>query len=186
MTVLRLEPVAGRGIDLALAAVDAATLVRTQQACLVEVEHDQMERLVRALAFRGIRAEPAAEAPPPRSHPAIGLDLAPLPAGLLDVDVVRIRRLALGDATREIMRRRLAALRPPSPAAQRICRAVLRGEDALFAWERRAWAARPALRDARAWRSLRPVVFDRAALERATFAGRARASDGALASWLFG
>jgi hypothetical protein len=97
-----------------------------------------------------------------------------------------VRRLHLGEATAQILRRRLAAFRAPSPAAQRRCRGLLTGEDALFAWERRAWVDRARLRALRSRSSLRPVVFDRGALERDERRGRSFASDGALAAWAFG
>jgi hypothetical protein len=73
----------------------------------------------------------------------------------------------------------------PREAAREHARGLLRGDDALLAWGRQAWAARDALRTRVARRSLRPVIFDRSAIERTDLDGRTLASAGALTRWLF-
>lgn len=186
MTVLRLIPVGGSAIDRAIASVGSATLCRRPDGAFVDVPLADVGPLVRILAFAGVRAEPCAAeliAAPKGTFPAVGVDLAPLPSGLGAVDVLRVRRLGLGAATGEIMRRRLGGLIGPGDDARARCRAVLRGTDAVMAWGRAAWAPRSALRRARP--SLRPVVFDRDAVGRADLGGRAYASDGAISRWLF-
>jgi len=184
VTLFRLLPIAPGGVDHALAVAPTVTLTRQGGVLYADVVEGDAAGLIRALAFAGVAATVCAADPVgPRAVPAIGRDLAPLPAGLVDVDSVRVRRLALGEATREILRRRWAALRGPSSAARERCRAVLRGEDAVFAWERRAWGPRERLRDPRTRASLRPIVFDREALVRAS-EGRTYASEGAIGRWL--
>lgn len=188
MSVLRLAPLGGTTVGPALAAVGSAALARRGGTAYVEVPVADVPRLVRALAYGGIAAEhcDADLAAPVGLIAAVGLDLDPLPAELVAFDSVRVRRLPLGAAVREILRRRYAGLLPASVSARGRCRALLRGESAMLAWERRAWASRSALRAAPASRSLRPVVFDRAALERTDLAGRTSSADADLAHWLFG
>lgn len=195
MTVLRLAPSAGRlraealpGIASALAVVDTSVLARLRGAAFAEVPVALVPRLIRALAFAGIAAEPcdADLAPPAGLFVARGMDLSPLPVGLIDLDLVRLRRIPLGLATREVLRRRFAGLLPAGPTARLRCRTLLRGEHVLFAWGRHAWASRAALRSGRARSSLRPVVFDRDAVTRAELDGRTSTRDDDLARWLFG
>lgn len=197
MIALRLDLVAmtpsGRAapaapLDRALALVDDVTLVRSAEGCTVQVRAADAAVLIRALAFAGIAARASGvDVSVPTGHvPAVGADLAPVPIDLLGCDVVRVRRLTIGEATAEVLRRRFAALRDPSPAARERCRRLLRGEDALLAWDRRAWLPRAALRSARSRSCLRPVVFDRDAIERDDRPGRSFASQGALAAWAFG
>lgn len=187
MTVLRLEPLGGSHVDRALAAVGSATLTRREDGAFVEVAVADVARLVRALAFAGVAASACdADLAAPRGLvPAVGRDLAPLARPLAGTDIVRVRRLTLGEATREVLRRRLGGLLPaPAPARDR-ARALLRGEDVLLAWTRRAWLTRGVLRAGPVRRSLRPIVFDREALERPDPGGRTFASSGALQRWLF-
>lgn len=187
MTVLRLEPLQGSGIDAAIAAVEAATLTRRADGSYVEVPIADVPAIVRALAFAGVHASPcdADLAVPTALLPAVGHDLTPVSGPLIAVDVLRVRRVSLGQATREVLRRRFAWLRSPSAAARKRCRALLRGDDAVLAWDRRAWATRSALRDRRARMTLRPVVFDRSVLDGGELLGRTFASEGALARWMF-
>lgn len=188
MTVLQLVPVRGRSIGPALATVGSATLTRRSEGAYVDVAMSAVRPLVRALAFAGIDAQCCEPdlAPAPALLPARGLDLAPLAPGLVDVDVVRIERIPLGTATREVLVRRLGGLLPPAPPARARCHLLLRGDQVLFAWGRRAWGTRQALRSARARRSLRPIVFDREALARSDLAGRISSDADDLAHWLFG
>lgn len=188
MTVLRLVPASvTTAIGPALATVESALLARRDGAAYVEVPVAVVPRLARALAFAGIRAEPcdADLTAPSGLIPAVGMDLSPVPAGLVALDVVRIRRIPLGCATREILRRRFAGLLPAAAEARVRCRALLRGDDVTLAWGRQAWASRAALRSASARRTLRPVVFDRDAIGRAELDGRASSRDEAIARWLF-
>jgi hypothetical protein len=187
VTVLRLSPAAGADLDRALAVVEGAMLVRRDDRVFIEVPVADVARLVRALAFAGIAAAPCdADLSAPRAlRPAVGYDLAPLVAGAVACDIVRVRRLTLGEATRELLRRRFGGLAAPTEAARRRARAVLRGEDVLLAWARQGWATADALRTQRVRASLRPVVFDRGALERTDLPGRTLASAGSLGRWLF-
>lgn len=188
MTLLRLEPVQGTALDRAAAVVEDVTFFRRGDGCFAEVGPDDVARMVRALAYAGIDARASAsDLSAPRDHlPAVARDLAPAPVGLVACDVVRVRRLSLGEATAEVLRRRLAMFRPPSAAAQARCRRLLSGDDALLAWDRHAWVERARLRALRSRSSLRPVVFDRGAVERDERRGRSFASDTALANWAFG
>ncbi|MBI2983005.1 MAG: hypothetical protein HYY42_02280 [Chloroflexi bacterium] len=144
-------------------------------------------QLTRALAYAGISAEPcdAELAPPPGLLVARGMDLSPLPSGLVALDLVRIQRIHLGPATREALRRRCAGLLPAGAAARARCHALLRGEIVLFAWARHAWASRSALRCAPARTTLRPIVFDRDAVARRELLGRTSSRDEAIGRWLF-
>lgn len=188
MTVLRLEAVSGRDLDRALAVVGSATLTRRAGACYVDVALGDVVKLTRALAFGGIAARPTDTdlSVPAGLIPAVGCDLEPIPTDLATADVVRVRRVGLGEATAEILRRRLAAFRAPSAQARARCRGLLRGEEVLFAWGRRAWGSREALRAASVRSTLRPAVFDRTAIDRDDRPGRSFVSDGALARWAFG
>lgn len=188
MTVLRLEPVHGAGVDAAVSAVDAVVLARRPDGRFADVALADVARFTRALAFAGISASPCTAdlVAPTGAIASIGRDLGPLPDALLAADVVRVRRLPLGEATAELLRRRTLGLRPAPPGARDRCRSLLRGEDVVLAWSRRAWGTRRALR-ARAARSrLRPVVFDHEAAGHPELTGRAFARDGALGRWLFG
>lgn len=187
MTVLRLDPLPGASVDRAIAAVECLTLVRRSDGAFVDIEAAEVGRLVRTLAFAGVAAAPSeVELTVPRALlPALGRDLAPLASGLLACDIVRVRRLTLGEATRELLRRPLGGMGRPREAARERARGLLRGDDALLAWGRQAWAARDALRTRVARRSLRPVIFDRSAIERTDLDGRTLASAGALTRWLF-
>jgi hypothetical protein len=187
VTILRIDAVGGRALDRAIAVVDSATLTRRADGCFIEAPAADLLGLTRALAFAGIAATvwERQVGDPAGLLPAIGSDLEPLPSGLVEVDVVRVRRVALGEATTELLRRRFARIRPPSSRAADRCRRLLRGEDVLLGWERRAWLRRGSIAQARAVRSIRPVVFDRGALDRDEVAGRMLMTDGALARWAF-
>ena len=171
-------------IDGALSTVHSATLIRRTDGAFLEIADADAARVVRVLAFAGTRAI-ACEADlgaPAGSIPAVGVDLAPLAEGG-EVDIVRIRRLGLGEATSEMLRPRFGGLLGPSDAARMRCRSVLHGADALLAWSRLAWGSRRALQRGRT--SLRPVVFDREATRRSDLRGRTYASEGAFSRWLF-
>jgi hypothetical protein len=116
-------------------------------------------------------------------RPAIAFDLVPLDAAFQAIDVVELRQISLGEASATLMRRRLPWLRSPR-AARDACRRLLRDEDAILGWRRTVWCSVTSLRAARSRVRLRPVVFDRSALERHplrwTYVG-----DGAIERWAF-
>lgn len=185
--ILRLEPTHGTAIDLALATVERSTLFRRPDGCYAEVEDADALPLRRALAYAGIEAREVAIAlGPGNATPATANDLIPAPRGLLISDMVRVRRVPLGPAAKQALRRPFAGWRPPSPSARARCRALLTGREALLAWDRRAWFERARVREIRTRSTLRPVVFDRGALEGAGPERRVFASEGALAGWAFG
>ncbi len=186
MTVLRLEAVDGSAIDGALAAVGEITLARRPDGAFADVRGQDAGPLIRALAFAGIAAVPSIVdlSPPSGTHAAVGRDLAPLPDLGVALDLLELRRVPLGEATRASLARRLPRLRRPSRAQQERCEALLRERDVALAWRRRAWASRATLRTGVARVSLRPVVFDRDALARAD-ERTVLASAGLIARWLF-
>ena len=188
MTTLRLDPVGGKAIDVAAAVALDMTFHRRAEALFAEVPSADVPAVVRALAYAGIDAqETRADLLRPSGHiPLVSRDLEPAPSALLASDVVRVHRLSLGQATAEVLRRRFAVFRAPSVAAQVRCRRLLRGDDALLAWERIAWIESARVRVARSRSSMRPIVFDRGALDRRDLRGRAFVSDGALGRWAFG
>jgi hypothetical protein len=55
----------------------------------------------------------------------------------------------------------------------------------MFAWSRRAWVSREALRAPSVRAVLRPIVFARESAERWELAGRTTARDEDLGRWLF-
>lgn len=187
MTVLHLEVVTGSVVDRALGAVEAVTLARRPDGVFAEIRERDAEPFIRALAFVGVAAVPSIVdlTPPSGTHAAIGRDLAGLRGIPLALDLLNVRRITLGEATRASLARRLPRLRRPSRAQREQCEALLRERDVAFAWRRRAWAARATLRSGPARVSLRPVVFDAAALTRQDDERTAFASEQAIGRWLF-
>jgi len=187
VSTLRLVGRRGLDLDAPVASVGTATLIRRADGLYVEVAPGDVRDLVRAFAFAGIDAVDAVTPPVAADIAghvaAVGTRLEPLPPATFVLDVVRVRRLAVGEATREVLRRRLAWLRPPSDEARRMCRRLLWREDAFLAWDRRAWIARAAIRDRAVRACLRPVVFDRRAADRMRERGRSFVTDRALARW---
>src|SRR5439155_22293882 len=96
------------------------------------------------------------------SRCASGWDLGALEDVLEAHDTVHVRTLPLGPETRRLLR--TWPWRRPAAARRARCRDLLRGEDAILGWRRRAWAATGVLRAAEVRRVLRPVVFDHAAI----------------------
>ena len=186
--ILRLVPARGDRLDPALRSVDELVIVRRPDGCFVQVPDDRASKLVRDLAYAGIEAETVQTdlAPGPATIPATAGDLRPAPAGSVVSDSVRVRRVDLGTATAEVLRRRFAFIRAPSAEAQRTCRRLLRDEDLMFTWQRHAFIERGAVRSLRRTSSLRPLIFDRAANGWTGREPRAFASDGLLARWAFG
>ena len=187
MSTLRLTSVSGVAVGTALASVEVATLVRRGADVYLQVPTEATIAAMRDLAFAGIAADPTDADLTPAAHldVGIGLDLMPLAADLSALDILRLERVPLGAATAEIIRRRIAGALPPDRAARDHCRALLRGECVLFRWGRRVWATRAAIRARSARSSIRPVVFDRAAIDRWTLQGRICTRDDALPRWVF-
>lgn len=187
--VLRLVRVAaGTPIDLALAAAARAAIARDPRGVAMEVDEAHAPAVQRALAYVGVRADPAHAsfpAPDPRELPALADSLEPLPTGLAVLDVLRFERMGIAAGSRETLRRRWLGVLGPDHAHRLRCQALLAGEEQLLAWDRRCWASRGDLRRASVRRVLRPVVFDRAAVARLELRGRAFATAGLIDRWAF-
>lgn len=181
MTTLRLEVVARDPFDLAFEA-PRFLLWRRGADVRMTLDESYVARVRRALALHGVRASivpgDVPEAPP--LVRALGMALAPAPLGPDDLDLMEVRTVPLGEATRRALRRPI----PRWPLGMRRrsrCRALLRGTDALLEIRRTAWCGRGTLRANR--RTLRPVLFDTRAEPRTI---RAYASDRALTRWIEG
>lgn len=185
MTVLSLEPLYGRDIDRGLGAVEEVTLVRRREGSFADVPSGPAD-LVRALAFLGIHAEVGELGPlPPAAVRAGCRGLVPLPRELVIADVVRVRRVPIGEATRDLLRRRLPRSRRPSAEALRRCRGLLRGDDLLLCWRREAWIERGRIRDIpRAWSFW--VAEIRGAHAAKAAPSYTLASEGRFGAWVFG
>ena len=185
MIALRLEGMAGTRLAPALSRLGHVTFARSRGSSYAQVSAAQAREAIRAFALVGIACGPCDEdlAPRPGILRARGLDLSPLPSGTVDLDIVRIDRLPLGAATREVLRPRLCGLLPPSAASRARCRALLRGDDVIFGWSRESWASRAVLRARPIRRVLRPVVFDPS--PQSAQSGRITSTDEHLAAWLF-
>ncbi len=138
MIVLRLERVGSGHLDLALARLDSATLVRVGGALLLAVDRADRDRAVRGLAYAGGRATgPAASpGPPPGLVAAAGRSLAPVTAPSVH-DTVAIKPVALGTACARLVARRSLG-RGPGAARRARCRSLPPGDDAAFPWGRGA------------------------------------------------
>jgi hypothetical protein len=184
---LRLIPIAGRAVDLA-ALARALRLFRRRDHVWIDVAGEEVTSLKRDLALLGIATE--AFAPPtergPGWLPAVGRSLEPLVAEWDAIDVVRAVPLDPGSASARVLGSPWSRLiRTLRDRRRDRCRALLRREDALLRWERRAWVPPEALRDPRVRRTLRPIVFDRAASREARPGGCLFVSDRALERWAF-
>jgi len=137
------------------------------------------------LALAGIRAVPGDAAPDPAAglRPAIALDLVPVVGIPEAIDIVELRPIPLSEASAVLMRRRIRWL-GASRAGRDACLRLLRDEDAVVGWRRIVWCSVAALRSARQRVRLRPVVFDRGAIERHPFQW-SYASKGAVERWAF-
>lgn len=186
MTVLRLTALSWGRVDAALMAVDRVVLARRDHAAYADVAAVTLAPFVRALALAGVRAEPCAAdlAAPPGALFARGRDLVPLPAGALALDLVRLERVPLGRATRELLRPRWSGILRPGDDARERCRQLLRCQRVTFEWSRTAWGARGALRSAQGRRSLRPALFAPASEDPAR--RRISTDDERIGAWLFG
>jgi hypothetical protein len=181
---LRLEAVTRTALDAGLARLGGGRLTRVEGVTYLETDRP-IEDATYHLALAGIRVAPCARIPVAATglHPAIALDLAPLERATPGIDVVEVRRVPLGDASAALMRRRLSWLRS-SHEARDACRRLLHDEDAVLAWRRVVWCTIGSLHEARSRARLRPVVFDRSALDRHP-ARWAYVTDGAIERWAF-
>ena len=164
-TTLRLEAVSRSGFDARLAHLGNGRLTRTSGVTYLESDR-RVEEAIQQLALAGIRS--SLSAVPSRQtalRPAIAAHLEPLDAAVEAIDVVEVRCISLGDAIAALMHRRLLWLRG-SRVARDACLRLLREEDAVMGWRRVVWCSVSALRLAQARGRLRPVVFDRAAVDR--------------------
>jgi len=186
--ILRLIPVHGDSLDRAVASVGEVLIVRRADGCFAQLADEQAATFIRDLALAGVEADAVQcdLGPGQAAIPATASDLRPAPVELVASDGVRVRRVHLGDATADVLRRHFALIRAPSTQAQRTCRRLLRDEDVMFSWQRQAFIERQAVRSVRRTSSLRPVIFGPAPGGRTGRERRAFASDGLLARWAFG
>lgn len=134
------------------------------------------------LARAGLRLERAEPRPPVASlRPAIVSHLVAFERADI-LDVVTIRAASLSEAVSSLAPRHRWPFAARDDGRRKRTRALLRGEDAGYIWRRTLFAPASLLR-ARRLAGVRPVVFDRTALER----GNERigfALDGALGAWI--
>ncbi|MGH2492678.1 MAG: hypothetical protein ACRDF9_14365 [Candidatus Limnocylindria bacterium] len=172
------------GFDACLANLGGGRLTRSASVTYLETSREIGEATYQ-LALAGIRAAPRVTIPglTTSQRPAIALDLVPLDGAFPAIDVVEVRWIPLSDASAALMRRRLPWLRSARPARD-ACRRLLREEDAVLAWRRIVWCSVASMREARSRVRIRPVVFDRAAVERHPLRWT-YVSDGAIERWAF-
>lgn len=181
---LRLEPVRLSAFDSQLAALGAGRLTRASAITYLESDRSVQDATQR-LALAGVRVALGVATPVPATgfRPAIAFDLTPLGAAFDALDVVELQPIPLAHASAALMRRRLKWL-AGSRAARDACRRLLRQEDAVIGWRRIVWCSITSLRAARSQVRLRPIVFDRAALQRHPLRW-SYASDRAIERWAF-
>ncbi|HUG05992.1 MAG TPA: hypothetical protein VMQ78_05615 [Candidatus Limnocylindria bacterium] len=183
-TALRLEAVERSAFDARIARLGGGRLTRSAAALYLESER-AVDDVTHQLALAGIRVSRCAGVPDraPSLRPAIAFDLTPLDDSYQAVDVVELRRIPLCEASDALMHRRLPWQRS-SRAARDECLRLLREEDAVMGWRRMVWCSVAAMRVVRTRVRLRPVVFDRAALEQSP-SRWTYASAGAVERWAF-
>ncbi len=172
-------------IDSAIAVARSVRLLAAEDALYVEVAPARAAALIRALAYAGIAVAdaPEAPAPDPTAVPASADRLDPLPRGTRALDVVWIEAVSLAAATRHALGPPILRWLPPYESRRARCRALLRSEEQLLAWERRAWISRADLADPRVRRVVRPIVFDRAALQPQARSHLCRRDSGEISRW---
>jgi len=182
-TTLRLDVVRPSAVDGRLAQLGGGRLTRAAGVTYLESDR-AVEDATHRLALAGIRCS-WSSVPGPQSglRPAIALHLEPLDASLGAIDIVELRPILLSEASAALMQRRLPWLRR-SAATLDTCLRLLREEDAVIGWRRIVWCSVAAIRRARARTRLRPVVFDRAALDRQALRWT-YVSAGAIERWAF-
>lgn len=163
----------------------ASRLCRSGSSVWVAVAEERRAALQRDLAFAGLGVR---EEEPPLAQPehvaAIGTALAPVADASLDV--LTLRGLPLSVATSRVLGRRIVRVAPSVRRRRHeACRALLRATDEHASWERRAWVPSASLRRREVRATLRPIVFDRAALTGPRPGGIVRARDGAITRWAF-
>jgi hypothetical protein len=182
-TTLRLDAVRRSAFDARLAQLGGVRLTRAAGVTYLESERD-VDHATHQLALAGIRSSwSSVPSPAIGFRPAIAFHLEPLDAALGAVDIVELRRIPLSDASAALLRRRMPWMRS-SQAARVSCLRLLRDEDAVIGWRRMVWCTAAMMRVARARVRLRPVVFDRAAIDRETLRWT-YASEGAIGNWAF-
>ncbi len=183
-TTLRLEAVRFVAFDCRLARLGGGRLTRAALGTYLEIDRG-IEDVTHELAMAGVRVTRCVGVPGLGAglRPAIAFDLTPLGEGVEAIDIVEVRPIPLSDASAALMRRRLAWL-GGSRHSREACRRLLRDEDAVLGWRRTVWCSVASLRVARARVRLRPVVFDRAAVESRALQW-AYVNDGAVEHWAF-
>lgn len=159
--VLRLERIALQDVDRHIAEIGALRLVRTDAGLWMEIAADTMPRAVAMLGRAGLRAVLIDVTLPTTRGlvPGIVTHLEPLGASRV-IDTLMLRSLDEGEATARLARRSLFRRQPHRDRIG----GILRGSDRAFVWRRAVYAAPKTIR---ALRGVRPIVFDRGALERA-------------------
>lgn len=182
-TTLRLDAVRRSAFDVRLAQLGGGRLTRAEGVTYLESDRD-VEDATHLLALAGVRSSRASVPSPATGlRPAIALHLEPLDAALGAIDVVELMPIPLSEASAALMRRRLPWLRR-SQATLDACLRLLREEDAAIGWRRIVWCPVAAIRMARSRARLRPVVFDRTAVDRQTLRWT-YASAAAIERWAF-
>jgi hypothetical protein len=183
-TILRLEAVRRTALDARLASLGGGTLTHAASITYLDIDRS-IDDAAYQLALAGIRVTQCPDVPVPAAdlRPAIAFDLAPLDESLRAIDIVEVRPIPLSDASAALMHRRVAWL-SNSRAARDACRRLLRDEDAVLGWRRTVWCSIASMRGARKRFGLRPVVFDRAAVQRNPFRWT-YVSESALERWAF-
>lgn len=182
-TNLRLDAVTPSAFDVRLAQLGGGRLTRTAGVTYLESDGDAQDATHR-LAFAGIRCSwSSVPTPATGLRPAIAHHLEPLDAALGAVDVVELTPIPMSEASAALMHRRLRWLRR-SQAALDACLRLMREEDAVIGWRRTVWCSVSGMRVARARMRLRPIVFDRAAVDRQTLRWT-YVSAGAIERWAF-
>lgn len=182
--MFRLEPISRAMFDVRLERIGPGKLTRAAAATYLESECG-IDDATYHLASVGVRATTCSSIPGPASalRLAIAFDLRPLDDALQAIDVVEFRPIPLSDVSATLMGRRFPWSRR-SREARDTCRRLLREEDAVLGWRRVLWISVASLRAARACVRLRPVVFDRAAVERQPLRWT-YANDGIIGRWAF-
>jgi hypothetical protein len=183
-TTLRLEAVRRTAFDSGLARLGGGRLTRAASVTYLETDRG-IEDATYQMALAGVRVTWCSGVPIPAAglRPALGFDLVPLDDAFQAIDIVELRPVPLSDASAALMHRRLRWL-GSSRAARDACRRLLRDEDAVMGWRRIMWCSVASLRAARARVRLRPVVFDRAAVQRQQLRWT-YVNDGAIEHWAF-
>lgn len=184
VTIVRLDEVSRAAFDVRLAQLGRGRLTRVGNTTYLEIERP-IEDAIYHLASAGIRVTACTDVPRPATglRPALAFDLAPLAESLHAIDVVETLPIPLSVATAALMHRRV-----PWPAISRMardqCRRLLHDQDVFVGWRRVVWCPAGSLRAVRAHVRLRPVVFDRGAVEREPTRWTS-VHEGAIERWAF-